>query len=172
MNPPIYFFGHKITESNKGFLSNFYEAPFIDSDGVQYFCMEQYIMKKKQELFDPENNGLSQLIMTSTVQPKIKRYGREIKNFSNEIWVEARVQIAYDGIMMKFSQNPRIARELLKTRDSMIYEAAPRDRNWGIGFGPQDALHIDPSRYGDNLLGKTLMRVRDDLKRNNDNSHH
>ena len=165
VNPPIYFYGHKITESNQGFLSNFYPAPFTDErNGLTYFCMEQYIMKKKQELFEPENIELAQKIMESTDQAKIKRYGQGLQNFSDEIWAEARVIVAYEGLMMKFSQNPRIKRALLKTRDSMIYEAAPRDRNWGIGFGPQDALLVDPSEYGENLLGKTLMRVRDELK--------
>ena len=49
---------------------------------------------------------------------------------------------------------------LLKTKDKLIVEAASYDRVWGIGFNETDAKN-NKHRWGLNLLGKALMRVRE-----------
>lgn len=159
----LYFYGHKNT--NKGYLSNFFESPFTDENGVYYFCMEQYIMKKKQETFDPDNADIADKIMRERDPARIKQYGRRVANFNNDVWAQARVQVAYDGILLKFTQNPRLRRDLLSTNDQVLYEASANDAIWGIGFNATDALRVDKSQYGENLLGKTLMRVRDELRK-------
>lgn len=52
---------------------------------------------------------------------------------------------------------------LLKgTGDAMLVEAAPTDRNWGIGFSETAAPH-NKQAWGKNRLGLTLMAVRDAL---------
>ena len=145
-----------------GYLSNFYKSPFV-SDGVKYWCMEQYIMKKKQEMFDPHNIDAAKSIMTSKSANAIKAMGRGIQNFNDEIWREHRECIAYDGIMCKFQQNESLLRQLLSTGSKRLYEATKNDKIWAIGFDPEDAVGINPNRYGLNILGKALMRVRDEL---------
>lgn len=44
-----------------------------------------------------------------------------------------------------------------------VEQAAPRDRIWGIGFGKERA-ESQRARWGLNLLGKALMKVRDRLR--------
>ena len=42
-------------------------------------------------------------------------------------------------------------------------QASPRDRIWGIGFGAQNA-EKNRSRWGLNLLGKALVKVRERIR--------
>ena len=43
-------------------------------------------------------------------------------------------------------------------------ETSPNDRVWGIGFDSEHALGNE-NEWGENKLGKALMRVRDQLKK-------
>lgn len=42
-------------------------------------------------------------------------------------------------------------------------KASPYDRIWGIGFSAANA-EVNADYWGENLLGKVLMRVRDRLQ--------
>jgi len=43
-------------------------------------------------------------------------------------------------------------------------EASPFDRKWGIGLDASKAAASDPSKWrGENLLGKILTEVREEL---------
>ena len=140
-------------------FSNFYPTKFIDSDDVKYCCSEQYFMKKKQELFDPTNITLGNQIMGSKNPKQIKKYGRLVKNFDENIWKENRYQIMSQGIYYKFSQNEELKQLLVRTADAIIAEASPTDRIWGIGLSIEDA--VDGKKWkGLNLLGKALMDIR------------
>jgi ribA/ribD-fused uncharacterized protein len=52
---------------------------------------------------------------------------------------------------------------LLETGERELIEASPSDRIWGIGFGKNNA-EANKERWGLNLLGKALMRVRERLR--------
>lgn len=45
----------------------------------------------------------------------------------------------------------------------LLEKASPRDRIWGIGFGAKNA-GSQRKRWGQNLLGKCLMDVRDRIR--------
>jgi ribA/ribD-fused uncharacterized protein len=155
----IYFYGHT---KKYGFLSNFYHTEFSE-DGKTYCCSEQYFMKKKQELFDPINLGLSNRIMMSTKPSDIKWYGRQVKNFSEKIWNEHKFRIMRQAVFLKFSQNPDLKKLLLQTENNNLAEASPTDRVWGIGLSVEDANNGAVWR-GENLLGKALVSVREELR--------
>ncbi len=159
----IYFYGH---QNLNGYLSNFSPSVFI-IEGEKYLCMEQYIMREKQIAFDPDNNFLAQQIMSSKSAATIKSYGRKVNNFNNEKWKELREDVALLGLYNKFSQNPKLKEKLLSTKDKQLYEASPTDKIWGIGYSATSASNINKSRYGLNLLGNTLMEVRNMLKNEN-----
>lgn len=72
-------------------------------------------------------------------------------------------QNMFDALLLKFTQNRHLVDLLIATGNRTLYEAAPRDRTWGIGFSAKDGLLTSPDRYGQNLLGKALMRVRQAL---------
>ena len=69
----------------------------------------------------------------------------------------------YDGVYAKFSQNPELKTQLLATGEKVLVEASPYDKIWGIGFNKSDAL-TSKAKWGQNLLGKVLMEVRNKLK--------
>ena len=69
----------------------------------------------------------------------------------------------FNACYAKFSQNDKLKEFLLNTGNSEIVEASPVDNIWGIGFSSDKAMeNID--KWGQNLLGETLMKVRAVLK--------
>ena len=145
-----------------GYMSNFYKSRFV-CDGVTYCCMEQFIMKKKQEMFDPANVIVANKIMASKSAAEIKAEGRAVRNFNNDKWDNCRENIAFNGILCKFQQNDNLKQKLLSTGTKNLYEASRNDNIWGIGYDAEEAMSVDPELYGRNILGRTLMLVRSEL---------
>jgi len=156
----IYFYNLK----NKfNYMSNFYKTIFTDKDGIKYNCSEQYFMYHKCKIFDPKNNILLETIITETSATKIKKYGRQVQNFNDIIWKEKRFNIMLEALRLKFNQNEIIKQKLLETKPKILYEASKNDRIWGIGYYDKDAMQIDKSKFGENLLGNALMEIRSEL---------
>lgn len=159
----IFFYGHS-DKYKYCYMSNFYKSDFIDSDGIKYFCNEQYFMYKKCKYFDPDNKKLLELIMTDKSPFNIKKYGRQVKNFDETKWEKIRYQIMVDGIRLKFTQSDILKDKLIMTGDKNLYEASKTDKIWGIGYDASDAININKTNFGLNLLGKALMQVRNEIK--------
>lgn len=97
-------------------------------------------------------------------QKKIKDLGRKVKNYDEKIWVEHREKYVFRGNYEKFTQNLDIQEVLLNTGKTILVEASPYDKIWGIGLAANDPEAKDPSKWkGLNLLGKGLTRLRDEL---------
>lgn len=107
----IYFYSHR--DPVYGFLSNFFLSDFV-VDGVTYSCMEKYIMKQKQETFDPENVELSDMIMHCNHPQTIKKYGRSVANYNDAVWAEKRIQVAYDGFICEIFSTGRIESQIIR----------------------------------------------------------
>jgi len=60
-------------------------------------------------------------------------------------------------LIEKFSQNSELKNLLLQTGDSLLVEASPYDKVWGIGLNEQDAKY--KQWKGEKLLGYALMDV-------------
>lgn len=104
-------------------------------------------------------------ILAETDQMTIKKLGRLVRNYDDNVWTEKRFQIVVDGNLAKFSQNDDLQQFLLSTGDKIIVEASPKDRIWGIGFDEFAPEATNPALWnGENLLGFALMEVRDRLK--------
>lgn len=152
---------HRPEEEN-GYLSNWYLANFT-VDGIEYSSMEQYMMHKKAVLFEDENVA-GQIMQTTDVE-NIKALGRSIVNYNDVIWNGVRQVIIYKGLLEKFRQNEKLKERLLATGNSILAECSVHDVIWGIGMSM-----TDPDRHrmdlwkGRNLLGFSLMLVREELK--------
>ena len=156
----IYFYNLK---NDLGYMSNFYKTKFIDKNGIEFNCSEQYFMYNKCKTFDPDNNSLLNNILNESSPSKIKKYGRDIKNYDDKIWEEIRYEIMLEALRLKFNQNETIKKKLISTKPKLLYEASKYDKIWGIGFYDEDAIKTNTNEFGRNLLGKALMEIRDEL---------
>ncbi len=155
--------GFHDADKEYGFMSNWYLSDF-ELEGIRFSSVEQYIMYNKSMLFnDPEH--AREILATDKVDD-IQKIGRKVKNYSDSIWAGNRQIIAYQGLMAKFTQNSDLAKALLDTGDAILCECAGSDRIWGIGLKTNDERYLDMDQWcGQNLLGFTLMQVRDQLAR-------
>ncbi|KAJ4377788.1 hypothetical protein N0V83_000618 [Neocucurbitaria cava] len=77
-----------------------------------------------------------------------------------------KLQIVIDGTYHKFTISEdaeNLRAMLMATGKRELVEASPRDRIWGVGFAEKNAGE-NRVRWGQNLLGKALMRVRERLR--------
>ena len=152
----IFFYG--------GTFSQWKRCSFIE-DGIKFNCAEQYMMYHKAKLFGDDR--IAKQILELSNPKEQKKLGRLVKNFDEKIWDEHKYEIVKNGNILKFSQNPNLKKELLSTRTSILVEASPYDRVWGIGIGEMDPSRHNPKNWkGENLLGFALTEVREMFKNN------
>jgi len=151
--------------SNKSPFSQFYPCEFngiVGKDHLKFNCTEQYMMYRKAITFN--DKVTAGLIMKERKPSKIKKLGRDVKSFKDKKWDEVAEHIVYQGNLLKFSQNPKLLKELLITGDAILVEASARDRKWGVGLALNNPKIFDKSKWrGKNLLGSILMHVRSEL---------
>lgn len=148
-----------------GFLSNWYLSEF-SVDGIIFSSMEQYMMYKKAVLFD-DTDMASKILNTDDVDI-IKEFGRKVSNYNDTVWNGMRQVIIYKGLLEKFRQNEDLRKALLDTGDNVLAECAVKDTIWGIGLSMTDNSRHDINAWnGQNLLGYSLMLVRDELRKSN-----
>ncbi len=142
-------------------FSQWYPARF-ELGGHVFGCAEQYMMYGKATLFGDAE--VAAQILEATAPRQHKALGRKVRNFEDAVWKARREQIVGDGSRAKFTQNPELRQALLDTAGTVLVEASPFDRIWGIGLAATDRRADDPSQWrGHNLLGKILTRLRDEL---------
>lgn len=81
-------------------------------------------------------------------------------------WDKVNGEIMYRILMAKFRPTPEdrhMFDRLDATGEAQLVEASPDDSRWGIGFDTAHAL-MNTASWGENRLGKLLMRVRKDLR--------
>lgn len=145
-------------------LSQFFPAPF-GIEGIRYSTTEQYMMAEKAKLFG-DSEIEQQILQVCDDAHKVKKLGRQVRNFDLKTWERHRCEIVIRGNVEKFDQNPHFGRFLLDTGDKILVEASPDDQIWGIGLGENETDARNPLRWpGLNLLGFCLMAVRDQCSR-------
>lgn len=104
-------------------------------------------------------------IMVESGPKAQKALGRLVANFNADKWQEVCYDIVKKGNIAKFSQNPKLLKVLLSTKDIEIVEASPYDKIWGIGLSANDERAWNKDTWqGTNLLGKAVMDARNELK--------
>jgi len=149
---------HNPNEEN-GYLSNWYPSKFTVND-VDFSSMEQYMMYKKAVCFGDKD--MANKILATDDVAEIKAFGRLVANYNESYWNGVRQIVVFEGLTAKFSQNDDLKKKLKSTGNAILAECAVRDRIWGIGLSMHDPRRMNPKQWnGKNLLGYTLMMVRD-----------
>tara|TARA_Y100000591_G_C21638812_1_gene596722 strand:- start:181 stop:666 length:486 start_codon:yes stop_codon:yes gene_type:complete len=156
---PIYFW--KPNELPYGMFSQWYFSKF-SYENITFNCCEQFMMYYKALLFDDIETA--KMILEEKNPRQQKALGRKVSGFDEKKWSNVKESIVYNANYEKFNQNHRLKDVLLSTGNEELCEASPFDTIWGIGLSENDALNGKKWR-GKNLLGKALMYVREDLRK-------
>lgn len=161
----LFFWGHTAKSGSEGkeCLSQWYPASFTE-DGVLYPTAEHYMMAGKARLFG-DTAALGAILVAAT-PAEAKKLGRQVRGFVEATWKQHCSRIVVSASLLKFSQNPALGSFLLASGESVVVEASPRDRIWGIGMSQNNPGARDPRHWrGQNLLGFALMEARHQLRR-------
>ncbi|AGF85075.1 hypothetical protein QJ854_gp707 [Moumouvirus goulette] len=161
----IFFYGHNPNKKGTEIYSQWFPSIFyeeIDNKIIQYFNAEQYMMAHKALLFEDFHNYKK--FMKENNPSKVKKAGRRIKNFNEDLWNDYKYDIVVSGNKLKFEQNPDLLEKLLKTGNKLFVESSPYDYIWGIGMSANEAIKLSENKWpGKNLLGKAITQVRNEL---------
>lgn len=165
-NSPVYF--HREHTPPYGFLSQWYVSPFYDPVAkITYNCAEQRMMHHKALLTG--DTASAKLILASLDPAEQKTLGRKVKGWKEqgEEWERIKFETVVEGTWLKFSNaiehGASLRKKLLDTGERELVEAAGSDRVWGVGYNA-DQAGDNRDNWGQNLLGKALMIVRDRLR--------
>jgi len=153
----IYFWGT--------FLSNWIPKNLsIKYDGHTFSTSEQLFMYLKAIYFDDAEMAYE--IIEKGGNPKdAKNLGRKIRGYDEGLWSPVREEMMYTAIYEKFSQYPDLKKQLLDTKDKILVEGTPFDPIWGVMIKWDNDRILDEKNWkGQNLLGKVLMNVRENLR--------
>lgn len=132
-----------------GCFSNFAAYP-IELDGKRWPTSEHYFQAQKFE--EPHHRESIRL----TKSPMIAaRMGRDRKKKLRRDWESVKVAVMRKAVRAKFTQYDDLRAILLATADALLVEHTENDDYWGDGG--------DGS--GKNVLGRILMEVREELRR-------
>lgn len=142
-------------------FSNHHPSKFTIQE-TTYSSVEQYLADKRATLADRQD--LRDKAMASDNPVEAKRVLNALHgDNSDDQWAYKRRDVLFDGLMAKFQQNEDLKKYLLSSDQRRLGEAS-RNKTWGIGLTLSDNGRLNPRNWtGDNLLGTTLMEVRDRL---------
>jgi ribA/ribD-fused uncharacterized protein len=131
-----------------GEFSNFAAFP-ITLAGKRWPTSEHYFQAQK---FDDAR--LREKIRKAKTPMIAARLGRDRSAPLRHDWESVKVQIMTEAVLAKFTQHDDLRALLLATEDALLVEHTENDAYWGDGG--------DGS--GKNMLGRVLMRVREQLR--------
>ena len=129
----------------------------------EFFCTEQAFMWAKAKYFG--DNDSATMILKCNDPMRCKWRGRLVKGYDDKQWNLVRYSFMHDVNFEKYSQDTKLKEKLLDSAfdGKEFVEASPTDRIWGIGFAQVDAPDDESKWLGQNLLGKVLTQVRDEI---------
>lgn len=147
---------------DKSPFSNWHPSTFKDESNIFFPNMETYMMYYKSICFSDAETA--EKILKNKHPKEAKALGRQVKNFSNFEWDKVKEDIVYRGCYLKFTQNTNLKKDLFSTSGTTLIEASPFDKVYGIGLNEEDAKKTPENEWpGQNLLGKILTRLREDI---------
>lgn len=134
------------------FLSNFYPSTF-EWHGRIYPTVEHFFQAAKAET----QEGY-EIVMRESTPGGAKRAGRNVKLRAD--WEEIKDKVMYTALKEKFAI-PELRKKLLVTGDEILIEGNTwHDNYWGICTCDK----CKNIQNGKNMLGKLLMKLREEIK--------
>lgn len=150
MTPAIHFRG------SASFLSNWYPCR-VAAYGRGFRSVEHAYHFRKAMFHDDTQTAECIKWAWSGYCAK-RRSSRIEKKRTNAEWYAVRVACMKSLLVSKFGGSKKLKDALLATGEAELVEWVPsHDGFWGIGIG---------GREGQNMLGKLVMEVREELRRN------
>lgn len=130
------------------FLSNFQLAT-VELDGLEYASTEHAYQAAKTE------DAAQRRRIREAQKPRdAKSLGSQVKMRMD--WEQIKIGVMKDLVRQKFSKHKELKEKLLATGDAYLEETNTwNDTFWGVCRGK-----------GQNWLGKTLMEIREELRKN------
>lgn len=132
-----------------GYLANYSNHGFW-KNGIYYKTVEHYYQSEKFS-----NPLVKEKIIHAATPKEASIIGRDRNNKRIPRFRKIKNRVMYEGILEKFRQNRAIAYKLIETRTQSIAEATVDEYYWGIG----------KDKSGQNVIGKILEKVREEIKR-------
>jgi len=146
----IYFYIE--TEEPYGCFSN-YSAHAVYLKGIIWPTAEHYYQAQKFAGSEREEQ-----VRRQKTPDEAKGLGNDENHPPRSGWhTQIKDEVMLEVVRAKFTQHPDLQEVLLATGDAVLAENSKKDYYWGIG---EDGS-------GRNQLGKTLMRVRSELCKEN-----
>jgi len=147
------FFHQGINDEQREYLKNSLPKE------LEFSSAEQFMMYHKAIIF--LDREIADSIMQTSNPRKIKEFGRQVKNYDEDIWRYHRSNVVYAANFLKFNQNPDLMDALTNTMGTTLVEAAPNDKVWGIGLAEDNPRAQKRETWeGKNLLGEILTLLR------------
>lgn len=144
----IYFYR---VDEPYGCFSNFSPHP-IYLEGWYWRTVEHYY--QAQKFVGTAQEFLIPVIRNVDTPMAAAEIGRDRNHRCRADWEQVKLKIMWQGVLTKFLTHSDIQLILLGTGSQLIVENSPRDYYWGCGR----------DRTGQNQLGKTLMKVRHEIR--------
>lgn len=160
----------KVTDTHvyfwNGELSNKYQKAPFDYKGKRFQNSEQAFMWEKAMQFGDDHTA--NLILERSNPKVIYDLGKVVNGYDDKEWksIKFEVQCMINYAKFTFPANQSLQDLLLGTEDKTIVYCDPYNEQWGIGLHWKDTTIEDESNWkGENLLGKALMKVRDQIRK-------
>ena len=145
--------------SSFNFLSNYYPTT-ISYDSHEFEDVERAYQYAKCIKFNDIEN--SEKIMCSRSPSAAKHIGSSVKNFKPKEWDNVKEDVMLKLLRTKFSTGSDMAKKLTDTVGKSLAEAG-QSGVYSIGMSLNNKDLFDTQRWSKNLLGKLLMKVREEL---------
>jgi ribA/ribD-fused uncharacterized protein len=131
-----------------GYFSNF--SPYsITLEGKSWPTSEHYFQAQKFS-----GTSLEEEIRQTSSPMSAARLGRDRQKLLRSDWEKVKDQIMFKAVRAKFTQHPDLRAKLLATGNVELVEHTENDAYWGDGG----------DGTGENMLGRILMKVREELQ--------
>ncbi len=161
---------------------SFLTSETIDFDELQTYVYPQFydakgrhILDRHAILFDRQAEYYASFVPTYKASfqyagqtydsiDSYMTYQKQNIQATEDIWDDVKQRILYRGLRASFSQNP-MERAVLLNTGSLILAYMEYDQNWGTNETIESENAFSYLTWtGDNLYGKTLVFVRDELR--------